>query len=205
MNFFAIDNPVMRFLGRVGDLIVLNLVFVVTSLPVITIGTAFSALYTVTMKIVRGEEPSVVREYLRAYKRNFKTATACFAVLAVLGMLIILDFRLIGVFSGAAYAAVRFLLAVILGLWFLELLYIFPYIARFENTVVHSLKNALFLSAAHIPSTLVLAGLLSGSVILTLFTSRTFVLASIIWFFVGFAFLSYVQSFLLCRIFQKYE
>lgn len=205
MNFFVIDSPVMRFLGRIGDIILLNLVFVVTSLPVITIGTALSALYTVAMKIVRGEDPSIVREYLHAYKRNFKTATVCFVVLAAVGALVVLDFRLAGIFKGAVYAAVRFCLAMILGIWILEFIYIFPYIARFENTIACSLKNALFLSAAHIPSTLMLTGLAAGSVILTLFTSRTFVIASIVWVFAGFALLAYVQSFLLCRIFGKYE
>ena len=44
MNFFVIDSPVMRFLGRIGDIMILNLVFVVTALPVVTIGAAFSAL-----------------------------------------------------------------------------------------------------------------------------------------------------------------
>lgn len=61
MNFFVIDSPVMRFLGRIGDIIILNLIFVVTALPVVTVGMALSALYTVAMKLARGEDPSVLR------------------------------------------------------------------------------------------------------------------------------------------------
>ena len=67
MNFFVIDSPVMRFLGRIGDIIILNLIFVVTALPVVTVGMALSALYTVAMKLARGEDPSVLREYIRAF------------------------------------------------------------------------------------------------------------------------------------------
>lgn len=61
MNFFVIDSPVMRFLGRIGDIMILNLVFVATSLPVVTIGAALSALYAVAMKLARGEDPSVLK------------------------------------------------------------------------------------------------------------------------------------------------
>lgn len=205
MNFFVIDSPVMRFLARIGDLMILNLVFVVTSIPVITIGTALSALYTVSMKLVRGENPSVLKEYMKAYRRNFKPATICWVIMAAAGALIFLDFRLIGVFGGVMYQVMRFVLAVILGVWALVFLYLFPYIARFENTVLASFKNALLLSAAHLPFTAVLMGLAAGAVILTLFTSRSFVIATIVWVFAGFAVLSYVQSFLLCKIFEKYE
>ncbi|MCI5869709.1 MAG: DUF624 domain-containing protein [Dorea sp.] len=205
MNFFVIDSPVMRFLGRVGDILLLNIVFVVTSIPVITIGTALSALYTVAMKLVRGEDPAIIKEYLKAYKRNFKPATICWLIMAVIGVLLFVDFRLVAVFSGTAYTVMRLLLAMILGIWLLTFLYLFPYIARFDNTIFNSMKNALFLSVAHIPSTLMMLGVAIGLLIITLFTSKTFVIGTILWTFFGFAILSYVQSFLLCRIFTKYE
>ena len=205
MSFFVIDSPVMRFLGRVGDILLRNIVFVVTSIPVITIGTALSALYTVAMKLVRGEDPAIIKEYLKAYKRNFKPATICWLFMAVIGVLLFVDFRLVAVFSGTAYTVMRLLLAMILGIWLLTFLYLFPYIARFENTILNSIKNALFLSVAHIPSTLMMLGVAIGLLIITLFTSKTFVIGTILWTFFGFAILSYVQSFLLCRIFTKYE
>lgn len=205
MNFFVIDSPVMRFLGRIGDIIILNLIFVVTALPVITVGTALSALYTVAMKLARGEDPSVLREYMRAFRRNMKPATICWLIMAAAGALIFLDFRLVGAFGGALYTVVRLLLAMIFGVWMLTFLYLFPYIARFENTVFHSVKNALFLSATHLPSTVMMLVISVGLIVVTLFTSRTFVIGTIGWFFAGFAAVAYVQSFLLSRIFAKYE
>lgn len=205
MNFFVIDSPVMRFLGRIGDIIVLNLIFVVTSLPIITVGTALSALYTVAMKLARGDDPSVLKEYLKAYRRNIKPATICWLIMAAVGAFIFVDFRLVGVFGGTVYTVMRLLLAMIFGVWILVFLYLFPYIARFENTVFHSIKNALFLSAAHIPSTLMMLVISVGLAVVTLFTSRAFVIGTIAWFFVGFAGVAYAQAFLLCRIFSKYE
>lgn len=205
MNFFVIDSPVMRFLGRIGDIIILNLIFVVTALPVVTVGMALSALYTVAMKLARGEDPSVLREYIRAFWRNRKPATICWLIMAAAGALIFLDFRLAGAFGGTLYTVVRLLLAMIFGVWMLTFLYLFPYIARFENTVFHSVKNALFLSAAHLPSTVMMLVISIGLAVITLFTSRTFVIGTIWWFFAGFAAVAYTQSFLFCRIFSKYE
>ena len=205
MNFFVIDSPLMRTLGKIGDIIGLNLLFVITSIPLFTIGTAISAMYTVTMKIVRGEDPAVIREYFRAYKRNFRPATICWAVLAAVAVLLFVDFRLIGVFEGTVRSAARILLGAVLGLWSLMFLYLFPYIARFENTVLQSMKNALMLSVAHLPSTVLMLMISGGLIVATLFTSRSFVIATILWVFVGFAAVAWVQSFLLVRIFSKYE
>lgn len=205
MNFFVIDSPVMRFLGRIGDIIILNLIFVVTALPVVTVGMALSALYTVAMKLARGEDPSVLREYIRAFWRNRKPATICWLIMAAAGALIFLDFRLAGAFGGTLYTVVCLLLAMIFGVWMLTFLYLFPYIARFENTVFHSVKNALFLSVAHLPSTVMMLVISIGLAVITLFTSRTFVIGTIWWFFAGFAAAAYTQSFLLSRIFAKYE
>lgn len=195
----------MRFLGRIGDIIILNLIFVVTSLPVITIGTALSALYTVAMKLARGEEPSILKEYMKAFRRNMKPATISWLFMAAAGVFIFVDFRLVGVFSGTAYTVMRLLLAMIFGVWVLTFLYLFPYIARFENTVFHSIKNALFLSAAHVPSTVMMLVISVGLIVATLFTSRTFVIGTIAWFFAGFAVVAYTQAFLFVRIFAKYE
>ena len=206
MKFWAIDSPVMRVLGRLGDIIILNMIFVVGCIPVITIGTSLSALYAVAMKMARGEDPSVWKEFWKAYKRNFRPATICWMIMAVIAILLFVDFRIIGVFKGSSiYSIMRIVLAIIGGMWMLMFQYLFPYIARFENGIFATLRNALLLAAAHIPSTIVIVGLSVGSVILTLFTSRTFVIASIIWVFFGFAVLTYAQAFLLCRIFEKYE
>lgn len=205
MNLLAMDSPLMRFFARVGDIILLNLIFVVTSLPMVTIGASLSALYAVAMKLVRGEEPSVWKEYLKAWKGNFKTATLCWLIMTAAAGLLVLDFRLAGAFAEAAYTAVRLVLAMALGIWMLIFLYLFPYIARFENTVFHSIKNALLLNGAHLPSSLMMLGISLGFLVLTFYTSETFVIGTVLWTFAGFALMAWVQSFLLCRVFANYE
>ena len=163
MKFLAIDSPVMRVLGRLGDIIILNMIFVVGCIPVITIGTSLSALYAVAMKMARGEEPSVWKEFWKAYKRNFKQATICWLIMAVVAILLFVDFRIIRVFQGSMYSVMRVILAIILGMWILMFQYLFPYIARFENTVKQTLKNAFLLMIRHLPWALLLLVILIAS------------------------------------------
>ena len=62
-NLFNLDNPVMQFLSRIFDLVVLNVIFLVFCIPVVTAGASLSGLYYVSLKIVRGEEPYIWRYF----------------------------------------------------------------------------------------------------------------------------------------------
>ena len=74
-------NPVLDFINTLCNFVALNLVFLITCLPVITIGTALSSLYYVTLREARGEYGYLVRTYLREFKNNFKKGTIAFAIL----------------------------------------------------------------------------------------------------------------------------
>ncbi|MBO5999901.1 MAG: YesL family protein, partial [Lachnospiraceae bacterium] len=69
-NLFSMDSPLMKVLSRVADLLILNLLTVVCCIPVITAGAAFSAMYYVLLKMVRGEEGYIVKQYFKAFKEN---------------------------------------------------------------------------------------------------------------------------------------
>ena len=62
------DSKMMSFLSRIFDLIILNILFVLCSLPVITIGSSLTALYSVTLKMVRNEESYIFRSFFKSFK-----------------------------------------------------------------------------------------------------------------------------------------
>ena len=72
MNFFNLDSPFMRFLTKMADLIILNILYMICCIPIVTIGAASTALYTVSMKAVKNEESYIIRGYFKAFKENFK-------------------------------------------------------------------------------------------------------------------------------------
>ena len=83
-ELFNLDNPVWSFMGKVADLIILNILAVICSLPIFTIGASWTALYFVTIRMVRKEESYIVKDFFRSFKENFKQATTIWLIVLVM-------------------------------------------------------------------------------------------------------------------------
>ena len=94
-RFFNLDSPVMVFLSKMADLMILNLLTLLLCIPIITAGDAITALYYMTIKIVKGEEGYIVRGYFKSFKENFKQATLIWLMVLVLGIVLIGDFMIL--------------------------------------------------------------------------------------------------------------
>ena len=143
------DSPLMRFLTKIADLMVLNILFCVTSIPLFTVGASWTALYSVTLKMVRDEEGPVFRSYFQSFRQNFRQATLLWlGVLAVLTLLV-LDIRALNDMAGGTVPGllrVGVEILAILGIMVLQ--YLFPSLARFEASLADTLKNACILAIA---------------------------------------------------------
>ena len=147
------ENPVMRTLSVVADLIVLNLLTLACCLPVVTAGAAITAMNAAAIKIIRSEESTPVKDYFRAFRENFKMGCA-------MGLLFLLIFALLYVDYLAAQTFIPALCPVIAAMALLTLtlgLYAFALLARYENTLRGTLKNALLLAVGYFPKTLGMA------------------------------------------------
>lgn len=194
-------NPVFDFINTLCNFIVLNLVFLITCLPVFTIGTALASLYYVTLREARGEYGYLVRPYLKELRKNLKSGTCAFAFYFVTGAIFL--FNLVFWYSmGTVLTSVLAgLFAVGLLFLFMVFTYTFPLIARFENTTRQTLKNALCLMMSHVKITIALL-LIDISVLTFCVFARPAKLMMVLF---GFAFLAYCQSFLFQKVFEPYE
>lgn len=203
MNLFNADNPVMQFLSKLTDLIILNILFILCCIPVVTIGAAATALYTVTLKAARDEESYVVQSFFRAFKNNFKIATPAWLIVLLLGIVFFLDFRFLSTISSTmSQIFLVFLMAAVI-LYLMLAMYLFPYIARFENTLAATLKNSLLLAIANLPYTLLLLALRALAIAALLFID--FRISGFVWIIAGFSGVAFISSFLFNRIFAKLE
>ena len=84
-DMFSMDNPVMNFLEKLMNLMILNVCFLVSCIPVITIGAAWTALFTVNLRMVKKEEAYVFRTYWNAFAKNFKQSTKIWLFVLVAG------------------------------------------------------------------------------------------------------------------------
>ena len=195
---FDMENPVMRALSTTADLIMLNLLTILCCLPVVTIGAALTALNTAAIKIVRGEETAPVKDYFRAFRVNFKNGT-------VLGLIFLLVFAVLIVDYLAAGNAAPILRPVIAAIALLVLMlgqYAFAMLARYENTLRGTLKNALLLSVGYFPRTLAMAVF---AVILWLLAIQFLRYGAPILFLFGFSLPCYVTVLLLRKVFDNLE
>ena len=80
MKLFNYDSPFWSFMSRLADLIILNLLWIVFCIPVVTIGASTTAMYRVTLNMVRGEGSGVVRMFWDAFRLNLKQAVLIFLI-----------------------------------------------------------------------------------------------------------------------------
>ena len=164
------------FLNKVADLIILSLVFVATCIPVVTIGTAGTALYYTVNKVVRRDHGYLLKEYFRSFKENFKQTFPIWLVfLAILlvnatGMFILNEYRLLG-FSFGNFFVLPGAIIILVTAYAIQ---IFSYIARFEGTTREVLKTAgtvgvLNLGKAAASTILLFAGIVAVVYVLPLF------------------------------------
>ena len=203
MNFDWIDNPIVRGISRLVDFVILNLLWLVCSIPVITIGASTTALFSVTLKLVKNEEGYIVKGYLKAFKENWKQSTALWSIFLLADIVLIIDFSALKLMSDNLATFYRVLFGIMACLLFSAMIYAFGLQARFVNTVKNTLKNAVILVFARLPYTALLLVITIAPVTVTFLTAQTLVIGFIVWLFIGFAAVASLQSLVLRCVFDK--
>lgn len=200
-----LDNPITHMLGRLADFVILNVLWVICSIPIVTIGASTTALYAVMLKLVKNEEGYIAKGFLKAFKENFKKSTMIWLVFFLLGILIAVDFFSLKLMPGRLGGGLQVLFLVLGCMLVVASVYAFALQARFENTIKNTLKNALILLFARLPYTILIMILSIGPVIITFMTLQTLVIGVMLWLVVGVSLVAWLNSFLLRHIFQKLE
>ena len=205
MRFNWTDNVVMRALGKIGDMICLNVMWLICCIPIITIGASTTALYTVMLRMVKNEEGYIFRGFLKAFKSNFKQSTLIWLILLLLGIVWTVDFRVAGFIPGMAGIILS---AIFLALGFILLsvmIYIFPLTARYENGIKATFKNALILIVAKLPYTFLMVAIVVAAVFASLWSAFTLLFSLPLWLIIGGALIAWVNSYILRRVFVVFE
>lgn len=200
-GLFNYDNPVWRAIGKFWDVLILNILWSVCCIPIFTIGASTTAMYYVTLKLVRDEDGYTFRSFFHSFKENFKQATIIWFLILVSGAVLGVDLWFV-LGSGMVPAGnIRTMVAAvfigILIIWVAVVTYVFPVLARFYGTVKRTIINAMFMSVRHILTTVGILVIDIAIVALT-FTVLPFLVAF------GVALIAYVNSFFINRVFQKY-
>ena len=149
-KLFHSDNPIMKALTIAADLLILNILTLLLSIPVITMGPAMIAMHEIVIQIVRGEEGYTVQPFFKAFAANFKRGALLSLILAVAGGLLYFDYLAAEAFIPVMKVGIVAIGVIILAMTF----YVFALSARYENTLRATLKNAALLAVGNFPKTL---------------------------------------------------
>ena len=149
-KIFNMDNAVWRAMAKVADLVIANLLFLVCSIPIVTIGASMTALYTVTLKMVDKSGGYVSKDFWSAFKSNFKQSTIIWLIMLAVGVFIAGDYYLVSQMVATVGKAVKYIVLILAFLYFMIISYVFPLQSKFENTIVRTITNAAMMSIAHL-------------------------------------------------------
>ena len=200
MKLFSVDSPVYKFLSKFLDVVKLNFFWILFSIPVITVGASTVAAMSVGLKMVADEEGYIGKNFLKAFKENWKLGTILWMITVVAVYAIYLDFQL---FEAVENNPIIFLIIGMasIALAVAALIYSYPLTARYENTLINTIQNSINISRKYLGNTLLLVIILAVEYIVFNF-NKTMLFFGII---LGPGFMIFTIAAFSKRIFQKIE
>lgn len=166
MKFFSYDSKFSQAVLKLCNCCYLNLLWFICSIPLVTVGASTTALYTVTLKIAKGEDVAVTSAFFRAFRENFRQSTVLWLILLAAGICLAGDGYILShlrsTTTGAPAIIWTLMLALVLvaGIAYgIVLLYVFPLVASVVNTNWSMLKNAFFIGTHYLFCTILVFGI----------------------------------------------
>lgn len=155
MKLFSVDSPLYRFLSKMLDVLKLNFLWIFFSLPLLTVGASTVAAMSVALKMTDDEEGYIGRSFFKAFKENWKQGTLLWIITVIAVYAVYLDFQF---FEAVKGNPILFLVVGIVSaaLVVVALIYSYPLVARYENTLLHTIQNSIDISRKYFGRTLLM-------------------------------------------------
>lgn len=202
MRIFRPDSVLMQKLSLLFDIMVLNVLTILCSAPVFTMGAAVTALYDGVWRL-KNQRGSLLRDYFRAFRSNFGKATLLFLPLLLLGLVIGYGALIVYLNYETGMRSAMFPLIIGTVLWTLIVSWVFPLQSRFESPFIRAYVNAFFCALRYLPRTIIMAVLNLFPAFLLFFATTLFLNLSILWCFLWFALSAYIIICLLDTPFRQ--
>lgn len=195
-------NPFWSFVGKLLDVVVLHLLWVICCLPVVTFGASTTALYYVMMKLAADRGSHYYRMFFKAFKDNLLKGSIIGLVFLILegGLVYTIYLTTVNLDLNPAFPALRVAAIVLAVLIFLGYEYVFPLQARFENKIPRTIMNGMMFSIRHLGWTIAMTLIFGGFYFLLIYYMK-YLIPLIAW---GFGLVVFVCSFMLNHILEPY-
>ena len=204
-NLFRYDSKFWGLLDKVTDIVILNFLFIASSVPIVTIGASISATYSVSLKKIKNEDISVSKEFIKKFRSDFKVSTLVWILMIVVGGVLLVDFHISNLVSNGILSMILKFISTLVGVIYLfSLTYIFPIISKFDNTIKNTIINSILISIQSLPYTIIMFVMNILWIILIFSLENYFGYILFFYIIIGFGAVSYTNSIFLNKIFDKY-
>jgi uncharacterized membrane protein YesL len=155
-GFFNMDSPFMRLLTKVADLIILNILVILCSIPIVTMGASLTGMHYVLLKMVRNEDGYIVKGFFKSFKQNFKQATIIWLIIIAFAAVLVVDWLIYKQNAAQLSKVMMIILVALVMVVGMGISYVFPVLSRFDNTVFKTIKNSIFMAILSFPKTVLM-------------------------------------------------
>lgn len=203
MKKLNIENPFFEFMGSIGDVMLVNILFLVFSIPFVTIGASYTAMYRTFRELREGK--TVFRSFFTAWKASVKCTVPIWLFLLLTGGVLVFDITfLVRVGSNGIWALVGMVTGGLLLLWSMVFCYLFPVMVPFSGhtgkmDLKQMLTRSLYLAIRNLPWTLLMVVLNSIPAICMILGDVYVGMVVPVYMIVGFGATAYLNTMLLDR------
>ncbi len=195
-NLFNMDNAFFTIMGKLVDIFVISILWILLCIPIVTAGPATTALYYVMVKVIRRERGYLIREFFKCFKMNFKQGAIVGIILTTIYVALYMDRKIVLTFEGNVGFVFFAIINAMSLIVFCVTIYIFPVLSRFKVSIKQLFKSSLFMAMKHLPSTVLMALIIIATLV------GVYYMIPVV--FVAPALCCLACSMLMERIFKKY-
>lgn len=200
-KIISTDSTLYKFTSKLVNILLINFIWIISSIPIITIGASTTAVYYVTLKIVKEEEVYIVKSFIKSFKENFKQSTIMWLIFLVIG--VILGSNYYYLFNVVKNPGIlfRIVTALVTVLYVFCVLYAFPLLSRYSNSISRTILNSFVVSIRYFSRTIIILVLVVVLIAIGLYHTISFIFT----LFFGVGLLTYVVSFYTLKVFEDLE
>ena len=202
-KFFNAENPVMRFLSRLVDLAIVNLLALICSVPIVSFGGSMAAMNYVLLHLVREDESYLSRMFRKSLKDNFRQGILEGLLVLVVAGVTAADMWIVHGSNSRATTVFMVMFTVVAVFVFVIAIYMFALQSRYENTVGNTIANAVSLAISNLPRTLGMAACWIIWAFALIFIGK--VAATLAFMLFGLSLPGYICAMLYNKVFERLE
>ncbi|MBO4310835.1 MAG: DUF624 domain-containing protein [Lachnospiraceae bacterium] len=203
MNLFNVDGKIYKTLEKFWTMVWIGFLWIVTSVPLFTLGAASCSAYYAMVKCVRNNEGHSTKEFFKSFKRNFLQATVMTVVYIVVGAAFSFAAWFYYHRQGGFNLGLRWFYYIIILLYLCTVTYAFSWLSRYEMTTFHALTYPIAITLMHLKNSIGLIVFWAASSIALYWAYNTFMFAILILMIPGIKCL--LDTFLIEPVLKKYE